>query len=433
VSVSVNISSVQASDPTLVDQIGEALCDSGLEPRRLVLELTEGIAMANPTAITTLLMELRAMGVRISVDDFGTGYSSLAYLRQFPIDTLKIDRSFVRGMVTNKDTAEIVAGLMNMAQQLGLHVVAEGIEHEDQCAQLLALKCHAGQGNLFGTPLDVDRAAEVLKNGLPPRPVTNDAAASSRRHVRIPQLLVRGRTLVARQRVSFAVAALALASAGLVIMIGSQPARGASSMSLKEEQQQLPIAAHVVPAAPIVPAATVVEMPRETPASPVTAAPVTKTPATAEKERPKGRGAAGLVPVVPASGAPTLPPPVPASAEPAHAAPAHSASTAGSPSPGAAAAPSAMQATSVNVIHLHRLGNCRGRFDATADGVAFVSDSDDADEAFTLKYTEFLAALSDDTLIVRSATKTYRFKAVAGSESKAQLRDLAERISRSRR
>ena len=157
VSVSVNLSSVQWSDPALVDQIGEALRDSGLEPRRLVLELTEGVAMANPTAVTTLLMRLRAMGVRISIDDFGTGYSSLAYLRQFPIDTLKIDRSFVRGMVTNKDTAEIVAGVIGLSQQLGLHVVAEGIEHEDQCAQLRALNCDAGQGDLFAKPLDVEK------------------------------------------------------------------------------------------------------------------------------------------------------------------------------------------------------------------------------------------------------------------------------------
>jgi EAL domain-containing protein (putative c-di-GMP-specific phosphodiesterase class I) len=159
--VAVNVASAQWSDPTFVDQIEQALHDSGLEPGRLVLELTEGIAIANPAAVSTLLMQLRAMGVRISVDDFGTGHSSLAYLRQFPIDTLKIDRSFVRGMVTNKDTAEIVAGVMNLSKQLGLRVVAEGIEDEDQCARLRALSCHAGQGNLFATPLDVERATEA--------------------------------------------------------------------------------------------------------------------------------------------------------------------------------------------------------------------------------------------------------------------------------
>src|SRR4051812_29377185 len=322
VSVSVNISSVQASDPGLVDQIGEALCDSGLEPRRLVLELTEGIAMANPTAITTLLMELRAMGVRISVDDFGTGYSSLAYLRQFPIDTLKIDRSFVRGMVTNKDTAEIVAGLMNMAQQLGLHVVAEGIELEDQCAQLLALKCHAGQGNLFGTPLDVDRAAEVLKSGLPPRPERKDATASRRRQVKIPQLLVRGRTLVAQRRVSFAVAGLALLSAGLVVMIGSQPARGASSMSLNDEQQ--PAIAPPSAPAPVAPPPAVVTTPEDATLSTATIAPITRPAVTAAKEGATRRSSSATISAAPTAATTPLPT-VSTSAEPAHAAPTHAA------------------------------------------------------------------------------------------------------------
>ena len=207
-SVSVNLSSVQWSDPALVDQIGEALRDSGLEPRRLVLELTEGIAMANPTAVTTLLMRLRAMGVRISVDDFGTGYSSLAYLRQFPIDTLKIDRSFVRGMVTNKDTAEIVASVIGMSQQLGLHVVAEGIEHEDQLARLRALNCEAGQGNLFAKPLDVDEAAELLKTGLAPRPERRrNATAPLRREAPVPLSWIRGRFFPAVNSVSLAVSA----------------------------------------------------------------------------------------------------------------------------------------------------------------------------------------------------------------------------------
>ena len=238
-SVSVNVSSVQWSDPALLDQIGEALRDSGLEPRRLVLELTEGIAMANPAAVTTLLMRLRAMGVRISVDDFGTGFSSLAYLRQFPIDTLKIDRSFVRGMVTNKDTAEIVVGLMIMSQQLGLHVVAEGIEHEDQCAQLRALKCDAGQGYLFAKPLDVEAAAEVLKTGLAPRAESGrDAPQARRRETRIPQLWTRGRRVVTSHRASFAVAAVVLMlSAGLVVVLGSVRSATRTSADLRDGRE----------------------------------------------------------------------------------------------------------------------------------------------------------------------------------------------------
>jgi diguanylate cyclase (GGDEF)-like protein len=372
VSVSVNISSVQCSDPALVDQIGEVLRDSGLEPHRLVLELTEGIAIANPAAITTLLMRLRAIGVRISVDDFGTGYSSLAYLRQFPIDALKIDRSFVRGMVANKDTAEIVAGLMNMAQQLGLHVVAEGIEHEDQCGHLRALKCDAGQGNLFAKPLDVDQAAEVLKTGLTPRPERRHATASWLREPRVPQLLARARRLVAGQRVSFAVGVLALLlSVGLVVVVGRRPpARDGSPMSVKNVQQQPPLTTTTAPAFPILAAERVVERPKS-PSSPSSF-----------------------------SGTPTV----------------------------------LTQTTSLEVVHLHRFGNCRGRLDLTRDSVAFVSEKSGDDEAFTLKYTEFLHALADDTLTLRSATRTYRFKTVASrGEDKAQLRDVADRIARSRR
>jgi Amt family ammonium transporter len=168
-SVSVNLSSVQFSHADLVDEIAEALRDSGLEPQCLVLELTEGVAMANPTAVTTLLMRLRAMGVRISIDDFGTGYSSLAYLRQFPIDDAE-DRSLLRpGLVTHKDTAEIVASLIRMSRQLGLRVVAEGIEHDDQLAHLRGWRCESGQGDLFAKPLDADQATELLKTGLAPQ------------------------------------------------------------------------------------------------------------------------------------------------------------------------------------------------------------------------------------------------------------------------
>ena len=106
------------------------------EPRSLVLELTESMAMENPTGVKSLLMQLRSIGVRISIDDFGTGYSSLAHLRQFPVDALKIDRSFVRGIETREDSAAIVGALTDMALQLGLHVVAEGVENEQQLALL---------------------------------------------------------------------------------------------------------------------------------------------------------------------------------------------------------------------------------------------------------------------------------------------------------
>jgi diguanylate cyclase (GGDEF)-like protein len=391
--VSVNVSTAQWSDPTLIDQIQRALHDSGLEPRRLVLELTEGIAIANPTAVVTLLMQLRSMGVRISVDDFGTGYSSLAYLRQFPIDTLKIDRSFVRGMVTNKDTAEIVAGMMNLSKQLGLRVVAEGVENEDQCARLRALNCHAGQGNLFATPLDVESATEVLKTGLASRLERRyDAAALPYRASDVRQLAARGRQLVVRGRslVTGHVALLAVAVLALLslmgVLTGGNGVHSAFSGSVKPAADVKQQSIERTPAAP---AATVAAKNRTVEQ---TTAAHAMSPATT-KEASSARDAAPGPSLRPAPVAPT---------------------------------------TSLEVVHLHRFGSCRGRLAVRPDGVAFVSEEEDAD-AFTLKFPEFLHALSDDTLTLRSATRTYRFKARgAGGDSANKLRDLADRISRAR-
>lgn len=218
--MSVNLSSVQLGHPALIEQVGDALRDSALEARSLVLELTEGIAMENPTAVKTLLMQLRAMGVRISIDDFGTGYSSLAYLRQFPVDALKVDRSFIRGMETHKDTADIVGSLTAMARQLGVHVVAEGIENEEQLALIRSLQCESAQGYLFAKPLGVAGATDLIKSGLPPRSRNARENPSARlpgsdRSVQKPTYVW---TLSPRIRnLSIAAAALALlTSAGLV-------------------------------------------------------------------------------------------------------------------------------------------------------------------------------------------------------------------------
>jgi diguanylate cyclase (GGDEF)-like protein/PAS domain S-box-containing protein len=399
--VSVNISSAQWSNPTLVDHIEQALHDSGLEPRRLVLELTEGIAIANPTAVTTLLMQLRSIGVRISVDDFGTGYSSLAYLRQFPIDTLKIDRSFVRGMVTNKDTAEIVAGVMNLSRQLGLHVVAEGIEHEDQCAHLRTLNCHAGQGNLFAAPLDVESATEVLTTGLAPRPERQRAATTVSGGTSV-RAFVRGRRLVSGHLVSFGVAGLALVLlAGLLTVVNLvKSAFGSPVMPVTNVKQASIEPTPAAPPAQSVPIDHIVER---------TVAPSISPVATKESSN-VGNGV-----VVPSLRATRSPAPI-------------------ASQPPSVTAPEAIaQTTSLEVVHLHRLGNCRGRLEVTREGVAFVSEEEKEADAFTLKYAEFLHALSDDTLTLRSATKTYRFKAMESRGGTSQLRDLADRISRARR
>jgi len=164
--VSVNLSTVQLRYQGLSEQVHDALRESGLDPTSLVLELTESVAMENPTAVRTVLMQLRAMGVRISIDDFGTGYSSLAYLSQLPVDALKIDKSFIHGIDTHNDKAHIVATLTEMAQRLKLHIVAEGIESEDHLACLRSLNCDSAQGFLFAKPVDEQAATALLKTGF---------------------------------------------------------------------------------------------------------------------------------------------------------------------------------------------------------------------------------------------------------------------------
>src|SRR6185503_74972 len=207
--MSVNLSSLQFRGPTLVDDISQVLTECGLEARSLVLELTEGIAMENPVAVRALLLQLRAIGVRVSVDDFGTGHSSLAYLRQFPLHSLKVDRSFVRGIEGNRDMASIVSAVTTMAQQLGLRVVAEGIEKEEQLGLLRALGCEFGQGYLFSRPVDAETAASLLTGGLPPRvsgPLAQSTVAMLASLAPAPHIAARGRRTAAVRWLYVAVA-----------------------------------------------------------------------------------------------------------------------------------------------------------------------------------------------------------------------------------
>src|SRR5262249_22987620 len=179
---------VQLKHPELTEEIGEALREAALDGRSLMLELTECVAIDNPTAAKSMLMELRAMGIRIGIDDFGTGYSSLTYLRQLPVDTLKVDRSFVRDIERNNDAAALVGALTGMAQQLGLDLVVEGIENPEQLALLRELPCQAAQGFLFCPPLDVDSVTDLLKTGLPLQPgvATDDLPALAVRRDQAP-------------------------------------------------------------------------------------------------------------------------------------------------------------------------------------------------------------------------------------------------------
>ena len=164
--MSVNLSGKQLQEPDLIEQIDRILEETGLEGKQLKLEITESVLMENVEAATSMLLKLRARKIQLSIDDFGTGYSSLSYLHRFPVNTLKIDRSFVNRMESDEDNSEIVKAIVTLAHILNMDVIAEGIETIDQCDQLKSLQCEQGQGYLFSKPLD-KLAAEQLINQWP--------------------------------------------------------------------------------------------------------------------------------------------------------------------------------------------------------------------------------------------------------------------------
>jgi len=152
--VAVNISARQFAQPDLVSQIAQILHDSGLAAENLKLELTESVTMRDEERTTRILAELRALGVRLCIDDFGTGYSSLSYLRRFALDILKIDRSFISGMLNNNESQEIVKTILSLGGNLGMQVVAEGVETSEQVSLLKSFGCEYAQGYFFSKPID---------------------------------------------------------------------------------------------------------------------------------------------------------------------------------------------------------------------------------------------------------------------------------------
>jgi diguanylate cyclase (GGDEF)-like protein/PAS domain S-box-containing protein len=154
-SVSVNVSAHQLSDNDLIAAVGQALVDSGLSPRRLILEVTETAVMEDAEHAVGVLRGLKGLGVRVAVDDFGTGYSSLVYLKRLPVDELKIDRSFVDGLPDDPEDRAIVSSVIALARAVGLRVVAEGVETAQQRQALKDLGCDYGQGYLWGRPVRV--------------------------------------------------------------------------------------------------------------------------------------------------------------------------------------------------------------------------------------------------------------------------------------
>jgi diguanylate cyclase (GGDEF)-like protein len=168
--LSVNVSARQLERPEFVEQVRGATRDFCLDPATLTLEITETVLMREPEATGLLLKQLKALGVRIAVDDFGTGYSSLAYLRQFPVDSLKIDRTFITGLELSTEGHALTHTLIQLGKALGLQTLAEGIEHQSQVEELQREECDLGQGFLFARPLTpevLERLLEVHRAGDP--------------------------------------------------------------------------------------------------------------------------------------------------------------------------------------------------------------------------------------------------------------------------
>lgn len=160
--ISVNISGKQFSRPDLVEQINQVLQETALDAQSLKLEITESVVMENAESAAAMLSELKSLGVQLYIDDFGTGYSSLSYLHCFPVDALKIDRSFVNRMGIDDQNSQIIQTIVALAHNLNLDVVAEGVETLDQLVQLRALGCQYGQGYFLSRPLNSEAAGTLI-------------------------------------------------------------------------------------------------------------------------------------------------------------------------------------------------------------------------------------------------------------------------------
>ena len=413
--MSVNLSSLQFRSASLVDDITQTLADCGLQPCSLVLELTEGIAMENPGAVRAVLLQLRAIGVRVSVDDFGTGHSSLAYLRQFPLHSLKVDRSFVRGIEANRDMASIVSAVTTMAKQLGLRVVAEGIEKEEQLGLLRALGCEFGQGYLFSRPVDADAAASLLGTGLPPR--QNRALDGTT--VAMLASLAPAPHLASHGRRTAAVRWLYVATALVIVWLSAgmpRPFGGSSS-----DDGPTPAAAN----APGGARSTDLSLP----------VPVVSSGAASQPGSPSAPSAPGALRPPAPSGLVT------ASRRPAALAARAAVRTDAAPGgrtdaapPAASARVEALSLTSLRVVHQHRLGSCRGQLVVSRDGVAYVpEDEGQGKDGFRLRYTQFLDELNGGSLRITSSDRDYRFRvAVPSGSDREQLERLTAAIARFR-
>jgi diguanylate cyclase (GGDEF)-like protein len=418
--VSVNVSGAQFQNASLVDDVSQALADLALDPRHLVLELTEGIASERPEAVKTLLMRLRSLGVRISVDDFGTGHSSLGRLRQFPFDCLKVDRSFVRGMEGNADVAGILATVSSMARQLGLRVVVEGVENEAQLALVRPLDCDV-QGYVFSKPLDVGCATELLARGLPaaaaseapppppaaPAPdLTAASAAATAARAAEPAEASRTKRWWA-MRAYAAAALLLLGTAALVVRPGGSRDDPQPAASAPDTLSSGVTASDAAATAP--------------PASSNASAPAP------EAQRAGRNTQAGIPPTTRGgrAGGMTAKPSTPAAVRTVKAA-ARLATPVPRRSPF-----EAETASFTRVVHRHRLGNCRGVLSVSERGIEYAPEGSDSKDAFRFAYGQFVHGADGDGLTIKTSDRTFRFEplTVDGVRDGKELAALSARLN----
>jgi diguanylate cyclase (GGDEF)-like protein len=382
--ISVNLSGVQFTQSSVADEIGEVLLEAGIGAGGLVLELTEGMVMRNPEAARSLLMRLRIMGTRIALDDFGTGYSSLAYLRRFPLDYLKIDASFVKSIENSSDALGIIRTIKSLAHQLGLRVIAEGIENPGQLDLIRSLGCDYGQGFLFSKAVRGEEAESQLLNGY---------AAGQKEALR-----------TTRPEQSDDQAGLSPDSTSEPVVVGSSSPSGAG-LGFWSNRRGIALGLAVL----VLLALGGLLARRSRPTAPSAAD--TSGPAKPVAVAVAGKAAApaAISEVPPAPMIQELPVTAPA--------------------PAKTRTPETVY--SYPVEHDHRLGSCKGMLRISRDTISFISENNK--HGFAFKYSECSCTLDKDQLTIRAGSKVFRFKsatAFSKDENRSHLSGMFQKIQR---
>ena len=194
IKISVNYSSIQFYERNFVENIINTISEYGLDPHFLIMEITESVFMKNPEKAIVDIKQLQAIGIQVALDDFGTGFSSLSYLNSFNIDILKIDRSFIKTMLQDEASTIITRSVIDLAQELRIKLVAEGIENYEQLSYLKDLNCYTGQGFLYNKPMPINEFEQLLTNVkcVPTQMINEKKEESSKRkylRIKLPKAL----------------------------------------------------------------------------------------------------------------------------------------------------------------------------------------------------------------------------------------------------